>query len=318
MILHILAITAPIFVLIALGYACTRYGVFSKSDMRVLGKYVISLALPALIFRAMSQRNLAEIFNTTYLLAYLLGSLAALGLAYGIAKRVLRLRHTTASFAAMGSSCSNNGFVGYPILLMALPGTADLALSLNMVVENLVVIPLLVAMVGKTHAGSTPVRRAILLALGRFFRNPLVIGMLGGVAVSAAGRVLPSVVVRTIDMLAMSSGAVALLVIGGTLVGLPLRGIAWKVLPLSLAKLVLHPALVALACAVLVALGTPAIPAPLRAAAILSGAMPMLSIFPTLAQAHGEDDWSAVALVLTTILAFLTLSVWLWLLIGSV
>jgi predicted permease len=41
-----------------------------------------------------------------------------------------------------------------------------------------------------------------------------------------------------------------------------------------------------------------------------------MGIYPTLAQAHGQDEWAAVALLLTTVLSFFTLSVWLWVLLG--
>ena len=48
--LDILAITGPIYIAIALGYCLTRAGLFSRADMRVLGQFVIHVALPALLF----------------------------------------------------------------------------------------------------------------------------------------------------------------------------------------------------------------------------------------------------------------------------
>ncbi|MBS0352943.1 MAG: AEC family transporter, partial [Proteobacteria bacterium] len=64
--LDILATTTPIYALMLLGYGFTRVGLFSKADMRVFGRYVINLALPALLFKALSQRSLGEILNLTY------------------------------------------------------------------------------------------------------------------------------------------------------------------------------------------------------------------------------------------------------------
>jgi malonate transporter and related proteins len=315
--LHILAITTPIFTLIGIGYATTRAGLFAKSDMRVLGKFVLTLALPALIFRAMAQRSVAEVFNPTYLAAYLLGSLATLALVYSLTRRGLKLNHTTSTFCAMGSSCANSGFVGYPILLLSLPSMAGVALALNMVVENMVVIPLLLFMAEHGKGQHPDARRALRQALHRLITNPLVIGLLGGLAVSVSGWSLPAPAVRTVDMLAVASGAVSLIVIGGTLVGLPLRGLAWKVAPLSIGKLVLHPLLVWAALALVGSLGLPDLDPGLRTAAILSAAMPMMGMFPTLAQAHGQEDWTAVALVLTTTTAFFTLTGLLWILAGT-
>jgi len=44
--LHTLAITGPIYLVIALGFLAGHFGVFSKSDRRVLGTYVAKFALP--------------------------------------------------------------------------------------------------------------------------------------------------------------------------------------------------------------------------------------------------------------------------------
>ena len=71
--LHILGITGPIYLAIALGFLFTRQGVFAKADMQVFGKFTINLALPALLFNALSQRSIGEILNGHYLMAYALG-----------------------------------------------------------------------------------------------------------------------------------------------------------------------------------------------------------------------------------------------------
>ena len=54
--LDILGITFPIFATIALGYAAVRVGVFAQSDMKILGKYVLNIALPALLCAAVARR----------------------------------------------------------------------------------------------------------------------------------------------------------------------------------------------------------------------------------------------------------------------
>jgi predicted permease len=67
--LYILSITVPIYLLIALGYLAGRRGWFTKPEMRVLGRFVIQLALPSLVFQALAQRKFTEILNGEYLLA---------------------------------------------------------------------------------------------------------------------------------------------------------------------------------------------------------------------------------------------------------
>jgi hypothetical protein len=85
------------------------------------------------------------------------------------------------------------------------------------------------------------------------------------------------------------------------------------VIPLVLAKLIGHPLAVLLVASLLPLLGVAAMEPQLRAAALLMAAMPMLSIYPILAQAYGEADRSAAALLICMVTSFFTLSAWMWL-----
>jgi predicted permease len=50
----------------------------------------------------------------------------------------------------------------------------------------------------------------------------------------------------------------------------------------------------------------------LRSAVLLTGALPMLGIYTILNQRHGHGAVSAAALLVTTVVSFLTLSGLLW------
>ncbi len=311
--LDILAITSPIYLIIALGFGLTRTGLFAKADMRVFGKFVINLALPALVFKALSQRQFGEIVNTGYLLAYLVGSLTVLGLGYFWASRVRGLSPVTSTFYAMGMACANSGFVGYPILLLSLAPVSGVALALNMLVENLVVIPLLLVLAERGRGSSNPLH-ALAQSLAKLFKNPLFIALLAGMVVSLSGCKLPAPVAQTIAMFSAASGALSLFVIGGALVGLPLAGMGQRVWPIVLGKLLLHPLLVSLCILALPVLGVAPLPPELRMAAVLMAAMPMMGIYATLAQAYGQEDFAAAATLLATAVSFFSISGLLWVL----
>ena len=311
--LDILAVTSPIYLIIALGFGLTRGGLFAKPDMRVFGKFVINLALPALVFKALSQRQFGEIFNGGYLLAYLVGSLTVLGLGYFWSSRVRGLSPTTSTFCAMGMACSNSGFVGYPILLLTLAPVAGVVLALNMLVENLVVIPLLLVLAERGRGSSNP-WHALAQSLIKLAQNPLFIALPAGMAVSLSGLKLPAPVAQTISMFSAASGALSLFVIGGALVGLPLAGMGQRVWPIVLGKLLLHPLLVGLCILSLPMLGVAPLSPDLRSAAVLMAAMPMMGIYATLAQAYGQEDFAAAATLLATVASFFTISGLLWVL----
>lgn len=124
---------------------------------------------------------------------------------------------------------------------------------------------------------------------------------------------LPEPVLRAVNLFAVSSAGLSLFVIGGTLVGLPLGGMGQQIMPMVLGKLVLHPLAVFAAVMALPLVGFPAREPSLRLAAVLLAAMPMMSIYPILAQSHGKENLGAAALLVTTVVSFFSLSGLIWL-----
>jgi predicted permease len=312
--LDILAITGPIYITILIGYLTTRQGIFAKPDMRVFGKFVFNLALPAMLFNAVSQRKIGEIFNGHYVLVYLLGSLLTLLLGWLWCRRFAKMKSLSSTFYVMGMTCSNSGFVGFPILVLVLAPVAGVALAMNMIVENFVIIPFLLALAERSQNKSRSWLQAMAVSLVKLLTNPLVIGLVLGSLVSLSGVQLPAAISRVINLFALSSSALSLFVIGGTLVGLPLKGLSRQVLPITVGKLLVHPLAVFAVMALLTWFGMPQLDASARTAALLMAAMPMMGTYIVLAQLYGQEDISAAALLVTTAASFLTLSALLWLL----
>ena len=308
--IDILGITGPIYLAIALGYLATRRGVFSKTDMPVFGKFTINIALPALLFNALSQRSVGEVLNIQYMAAYALGSLLVIALGLWWARRVQGHSLSYSSMMAMGMSCPNSGFVGYPIMLLTFGPVAGVALALNMVVENLLLIPLLLAVADSEGAKSGHWRQVLRQTLVGLLRNPMIWGIVGGFVWSLSGLQWPAPLARTVNLFAAASGALSLFVIGGSLVGLKAEGLQGTVSQIAFGKLILHP----LAMAAMLLWVFPVADPALRSAALLTGALPMLGIYTILSQRHGHGAISAAALLVTTVASFFTLSAVLWLL----
>jgi predicted permease len=302
--LHILGITGPIYLAIALGYVFTRQGVFAKADMQVFGKFTLNLALPALLFNALSQRRIGEILNGHYLMAYALGSLVvALGGLFW-ARKVKGHSLSYSSMMAMGMSCPNSGFVGYPIMLLTLGPVAGVALALNMVVENLLTIPFLMAVADAQGGTAGQWKQVIVQTLKNLAKNPMIWGIAGGFLFSLFDLQLAAPLARTVNLFAQASAVLSLFVIGGSLVGLKVEGLKGTVTQIAFGKLFLHP----LAMFMVLTFITPVADPSLRSAALLSGALPMLGIFTILSQRHGHGAISAAALLVTTVVSFFTLS----------
>lgn len=311
----ILAITGPIYLSIGLGYASVRYGWFRPEDTRALAKFVLNFALPALLFYALAQRRLDEVLHWSYLAAFAAGSLLLMLLVLLWARHRQGKSRSASAYFAMGMTCSNSGYMGYPILVLALGPVAAVVLALNMLVENLLKLPLLLAY-AETDPSQDGQRRTVGALLRqtavRLLSNPMILGMLAGVAVAISGWTLPAVLAHTVKLFAQASAPLALFVIGGSLVGLHIKGMRGEMTQIVLGKLLLHPLFVWFAVCLLPWLGAPALDAHMRAAVVLSAAMPMLGIYPLLAQRHGRGDVAAAALLATTVASFFSISALLW------
>lgn len=316
--LDIFTITGPIYLCIAAGFASVRWGLFSGADMRVLGRFVIQIALPALLFSALASRPLAEVIHPGYLLAFTAGSLALMFRALWYARRVQGKPLSESAYVAMGMTCSNSGYVGYPVMLLAFGPLAGVILALNLIVENLIKLPLLFALADAgAHQGERQsVAQVLKQTAVRQIRNPMIVAICAGFLVALLGLRLPEVLSRTISLFSAASGGLALFIIGGTLVGLQIKGLRRQVAMIAVGKLVLHPLAVFGAVMFLSVLGLPSVTGDLRSAAVLSAAMPMLGIYPLLAQRHGLEGFTAAALLVTTAASFFTLSAILWMVKG--
>ena len=236
----VLSITTPIFLLIGLGYGAVRSGLFAKAALPALGSFVITFCIPALLFKSLSQRSIAEVANTGYLLAYAAGSLLTLaaGLLWARARGQPR---DAAAMTGMGMACANTAFIGYPVALQVVGPDATVAMALTMLVENFLMIPLCLALADSAGARHEPLALAFGRAVLGLRRNPIVLGILGGLVMALAGWHLPGPVQRAVELLSLASAAASLFFIGGNLVGLQVGALIGQVSAVAVGKLLLHP-----------------------------------------------------------------------------
>lgn len=313
--LDILAITGPIYLCVLAGYAAVRWGMFSKADMRVFGRFVLDVSLPALLFYALASRPLSDVLRPGYLLVYTAGSLLVLGGGLLWSWKVRGRTLTESAYMAMGMTCSNSGFVGYPLMLLLFGPLGGVILALNFIIENLIKLPLLIALAdaGAHEGPRQTVLQVIRQTLARLARNPIIIGIVLGCAVAISGWQLPAVLSRAVTLFSGAAGGLALFIIGGSLSGLQLQGMRSQVAQVAVGKLLLHPAAIWAVIALFGLMGLPVPAGELKVAAVLSAAMPMLGVYSVLAQRHGHEEFTSAALLVTTGLSFFTISAILWL-----
>lgn len=305
----VLAVTGPLYLLILLGWFAVRAGWFAKADMRVLGGYVLRLALPALLFNALAQRRFAEVLDPVFLAAFGGGALTSFTVGMLWARKAAGKPLGPSAIVGLGCACPNSGFIGASLVALLFgQSTAAIGLAMAMLVENFILLPLALSL---AEAGDGPdgesraarMRAAAAGILRSLVRSPLVQSLALGIAFSLLEWKLPVFAQRTVELLAASCSPAALVVIGGTLAGLRLGGWKREVIAIASCKLLIHP----LATLGLVLLLPPMAPQ-LQQTVVLMAAVPMLGIYPVLAQQSGNDEMAAAAQLGTTVASFFTLS----------
>jgi len=228
MMLDVLLIVAPIFMAIALGYGIATAGALPREAVHGLAVFVLSIAMPALIIKALGRNPAAEVVDLRYLAAYGGGSALVFGLGFGLSRFGLNRTWQASALACqvLGMSTSNSGFIGYPIAAVVIGRPAVIGLALCMLVENLLIIPAALAMAEAGTQAGAPVRTILKASVVRLIRSPIMLAILAGAILSALRVELPGPVAKTVDLFAGASAPVALVAIGASLVSLNVRALA--------------------------------------------------------------------------------------------
>jgi malonate transporter and related proteins len=203
----------PIFALILTGYLCGRFGVFSKSGADSLNRFAIYLALPALMFLAMSKITPDQVSQIGFALAFAGGIAITFALGFGLSRWRGR-RVADASIEGLDAGYSNVGFMGIPLCLLVF-GQSSLPAAVIATLFTACVLFLfaIVLIEADLHRGAGVWRtlRKVGLSLAR---NPLLLAPLAGLAIGLTGLPLPNAMERFVSLLGGAASPCALVCIG--------------------------------------------------------------------------------------------------------
>lgn len=306
-----LTLILPIFLLIGLGFLALRTGVALPAHIEGMAGFVLNFALPALIFNALLREGVHQFVGVRFFAGYALGSLVAFT-CVALAWRYIAGRPLSqAAIAGLGASSSNTGFIGFPVASLAFGASALAVLAPIMLVENLLIVPLALALAEFGMGGQGSARRSLAMAVRRLALMPLIWAILLGGLLAFFEVPMPAGVATAVEMLASASAPCALFVVGGVVAGLKPGSLAGDIGWIVVGKLALHPLAVA---AAFLAVG--GVEPELSAIGILIASVPMLTVYPILGRRFDMASLCAAALVVTTGLGMATLAIVLVLLPG--
>lgn len=235
--------TLPFFMLIALGYGSARTRFFSEEATAYLTKFVFYFALSAMLFRFSANLSLDAILDWPFVIAYFSASVVI----YLIATFVAVRRRVPLAEAAVEAQCAvigNVGFLGIPMLVLLLGEPAIGPVMMVLAVDLIVFGSLIVILITGSRDGRMSPRILWTVAVG-LIKNPMIVSISLGLLVSASNVPIPSPVNEFMILLGAAATPGALFAIGASLASKSAERIAvagW----LSICKLVLHPAAVAI------------------------------------------------------------------------
>ncbi len=207
-----LTIVLPVFALILAGWLARRLGLLGPGAATELNRFVVFLALPALLFDIVAHARWAEIWQPGFIGAFGLSALAVFGLTLALRLRGRPL--ADAAIDALNAGYANTGFIGFPLALAALGRDA---LAPTLVASIITVCVLFALAIVLIEVGMGTGARGLRLALdvgARLARNPLLLSPALGALVPLAGLGIPVPAERFLNLLGGSASPCALVALG--------------------------------------------------------------------------------------------------------
>ena len=214
--MHIINTIIPIFIVILLGWLAGRRGFLPASFMGPANRLVFYLAIPAMIFRALSKTD----FHAEFDLAVVIGTLLSLVVVFALAWWLCSMFHLERGQRGTfihASFHGNLGYIGFAVAYYFLGpqglARASIIASFVILLQNFLAV--LVLQVHSSHVRSHFQNlRTLLLSI---LANPVIISAVAGMMVSIFAISLPPVIARILDILSSLALPLALLIIGGSI-----------------------------------------------------------------------------------------------------
>jgi len=297
---HHVGLAAPLFVLVLGGYLLMRACAWPPSMSENLARFVFSVALPAMLFRMMSDFSKLPAVDARLLIAFFGGCLIVFAIGRLVAWRLFALDGTGQSVFAMGGIFSNNVLLGLPLAKVALGEAAIPAVARVRVFNALILWTLVSVSIEWARHGSFSVRGFAKTARG-VLTNPIVAGILSGALFGLTGWPLPTLLGQPLSLLAQAAAPMALIVLGMGLAEYGVRA-GWRIsVAICFLKLIVQPLVVWLLALLI---GLPAMET--RVVVLLASLAVGANVYLMSRQFNTLEGPVASSLVLSTALAALS------------
>ncbi len=242
MLIQQILLSAPLFILVFVGYAAMKFFAWPASMSDALSRFVFTLALPALLFHLLSDLSKLPPVDSRLLLAFFGSCFLVFGIGRLLAWKVFKLDGASQSVFAMGGIFSNNVMLGIP-LAKTLIGDAALPSAALIVVFNALILWTMVTVsVELSRQGHLSAKSLAKMAVS-VMSNPIVAAIFLGTLWGLTGWKLPALIDSTVLLVSHAAAPMALIALG---MGLAQYGMGkdWRIpATITILKLIAHPLL---------------------------------------------------------------------------
>lgn len=240
--LAILAIMAPVFGIIALGYLAGKFGYLSDATASGIAEFAFKIAIPALLFRTILLAKFEGVAPLG-ILASFFGSGALVWLLSILATRFVLARPAAdGPSIAMSSVFGNTIMLGLPIGVATLGPDVLAPISVIVAVHApvfLLTATLHTAMVGPRDG--QPIGAAVAGIFRQLSRQPIVVAIVSAALWRASGIAAPEPMLALVEMLSKAGVPAALVALGLSLRSFVIKGDAATLSTMLFLKLLVLP-----------------------------------------------------------------------------
>lgn len=298
--IHHFSLASPLFLLVLLGYALARSGRWPEAVGEALGRFAYAVAMPAMLFRMMSDFSRMPAVDIRLLLAFFGGCLIVFVIGRLVAHRLFRLDGVAQSVFALGGVFSNNVMLGVAIARTTLGDDALPAVSMVIVFNALILWTLVTVSVEWARHGAFSAHGFGKTARG-VLTNPIVASILSGTLWGFAATPLPAFIDVPLAMLGQGAVPFSLVALGMGLAAYRIRDGLRQSLAICAIKLGVQPLVVWLLAR---SLGLP--PLETQAVTLLASLAIGINVYMMAQQFCRLQGPVAAGLVLSTLLSSVT------------
>jgi malonate transporter and related proteins len=199
-----------------LGYFAGWIRDVDNRHLSELNALVMDFALPASLFVAMATTPSAVLLSQWPLfVTFLVSNLFLYAVSY-MQRSLFRLSSGDAAIQALTIAFPNNAAAGLPLIAAVFGPGNIVSVALSIAVGSIFLSPLTLGILEANEAAASGSKGAgaMVLAIGRSFRKPVVLGPIIGVIFSLCGIPLASPIVHSLQLIDQAAGGAALFVTG--------------------------------------------------------------------------------------------------------